>query len=183
MPKKNTIDQVNQLIDMGKEKGFLTYEEVNSVLPPDIVSPDQIDDLMIMFGEMDIEIVEGAQKVKISKTKLQKTSGATAGEAEEELEPTPFEKFNDPVRMYLREMGSVSLLNREEEVEMSKRIEEGENEIADVALSAPLIIRELIHIGEKLKYEKISVREVVRNMDNAEVEIDEEHYMKKVLSI
>ncbi|MBW2222351.1 MAG: RNA polymerase sigma factor region1.1 domain-containing protein, partial [Deltaproteobacteria bacterium] len=79
MPKKNTIDQVNQLIDMGKEKGFLTYEEVNSVLPPDIVSPDQIDDLMIMFGEMDIEIVEGAQKVKISKTKLQKTSGATAG--------------------------------------------------------------------------------------------------------
>jgi RNA polymerase primary sigma factor len=183
MPKKNTIDQVNQLIDMGKEKGFLTYEEVNSVLPPDIVSPDQIDDLMIMFGEMDIEIVEGAQKVRISKTKLQKTSGATAGEAEEELEPTPFEKFNDPVRMYLREMGSVSLLNREEEVEIAKRIEEGENEIADVALSAPLIIRELIHIGEKLKYEKISVREVVRNLDNEEVEIDEEHYMKKVLSI
>jgi RNA polymerase primary sigma factor len=183
MPKKNTIDQVNQLIDMGKEKGFLTYEEVNSVLPPDIVSPDQIDDLMIMFGEMDIEIVEGAQKVRISKTKLQKTSGATAGEAEEELEPTPFEKFNDPVRMYLREMGSVSLLNRDEEVEIAKRIEEGENEIADVALSAPLIIRELIHIGEKLKYEKISVREVVRNLDNEEVEIDEEHYMKKVLSI
>ena len=183
MPKKNTVDQVNQLIDMGKERGFLTYEEVNSVLPSDIVSPDQIDDLMIKFGEMDIEIVEGAQKVKISKTKLQKTSGATAGEAGEELEQAPFEKFNDPVRMYLREMGSVSLLNREEEVEIAKRIEEGENEIADVALSAPLIIRELIHIGEKLKSEKISVREVIRNLDNEEVEIDEEHYLKKVLSI
>ena len=183
MPKKNTSDQVNQLIDKGKERGFLTYEEVNSVLPSDIVSPDQIDDLMIKFGEMDIEIVEGAQKVRISKTKLQKTPRATAGEAGEELEPTPFEKFNDPVRMYLREMGSVSLLNREEEVEIAKRIEEGENEIADVALSAPLIIRELIHIGEKLKFEKISVREVVRNLDNEEVEIDEEHYLKKVLSI
>jgi len=183
MPKKNTVDQVNQLIDMGKERGFLTYEEVNSVLPSDIVSPDQIDDLMIKFGEMDIEIVEGAQKVKISKTKLQKTSGATAGEAGEELEQAPFEKFNDPVRMYLREMGSVSLLNREEEVEIAKRIEEGENEIADVALSAPLIIRELIHIGEKLKSEKISVREVIMNLDNEEVEIDEEHYLKKVLSI
>ena len=183
MPKKNTVDQVNQLIDMGKERGFLTYEEVNSVLPSDIVSPDQIDDLMIKFGEMDIEIVEGVQKVKISKTKLQKTSGATAGEAGEELEQAPFEKFNDPVRMYLREMGSVSLLNREEEVEIAKRIEEGENEIADVALSAPLIIRELIHIGEKLKSEKISVREVIRNLDNEEVEIDEEHYLKKVLSI
>ncbi len=183
MPKKNTSDQVNQLIDRGKERGFLTYEEVNSVLPSDIVSPDQIDDLMIKFGEMDIEIVEGAQKVRISKTKLQKTPRATAGEAGEELEPTPFEKFNDPVRMYLREMGSVSLLNREEEVEIAKRIEEGENEIADVAVSAPLIIRELIHIGEKLKFEKISVREVVRNLDNEEVEIDEEHYLKKVLSI
>ena len=183
MPKKNTSDQVNQLIDMGKQRGFLTYEEVNSVLPSDIVSPDQIDDLMIKFGEMDIEVVEGAQKVRISKTKLQKTSEETAGEAEEELEQAPFEKFNDPVRMYLREMGSVSLLNREEEVEIAKRIEEGENEIADVALRAPLIIRELIHIGEKLKSEKITVREVIRNLDNEEVEIDEEHYMKKVLSI
>ena len=182
-PKKDTIDQVNQLIDMGKERGFLTYEEVNSVLPSDIVSPDQIDDLMIMFGEMDIEIVERAQKVRISKTKLQKTSGEMGTEAEEELEQALFEKFSDPVRMYLREIGSVSLLNRDEEVEIAKRIEEGENEIADVALSSPLIIRELIHIGEKLRSEKISVREVIRDLDNEEVEIDEEHYLKKVLSI
>ena len=183
MPKKNTIDQVNQLIDMGKEKGFLTYEEVNSILPSDVVSPDQIDDLMIMFGEMDIEVVEGTQKVRISKSKLQKTSEEIGIEAEGGLQQqAPFEKINDPVRMYLREMGSVSLLNRDEEVEIAKRIEEGEKEIADVALNAPFIIRELVSIGEKLKSDKISVREIIRDLDNEEIDVDEEHYKKKLLS-
>jgi RNA polymerase primary sigma factor len=183
MPKKNTIDQVNQLIDMGKEKGFLTYEEVNSILPSDVVSPDQIDDLMIMFGEMDIEVVEGTQKVRISKSKLQKTSEEIGIEAEGGLQQqAPFEKINDPVRMYLREMGSVSLLNRDEEVEIAKRIEEGEKEIADVALNAPFIIRELVSIGEKLKSDKISVREIIRDLDNEEIDVNEEHYKKKLLS-
>ena len=77
MAKKATTDQVNQLIDMGKEKGFLTYEEVNDVLPSEVVSPDQIDDLMIMFGEMDIEIVEGTQKVKLFKPKSKKPQNGT----------------------------------------------------------------------------------------------------------
>ena len=182
-PKKDTIDQVNQLIDIGKEKGFLTYEEVNDVLPSDIVSPDQIDDLMIMFGEMDIEIVDGAQKVRIPKRKLQKISEEVEDEAGEGLEQVPFERLNDPVRMYLREMGSVSLLNRDEEVEIAKRIEEGEKEIADVVLNAPLIVREILGIGEKLKSGKISVREVIKDLDDEETDIDEELYKKKVLSL
>ena len=183
MLKKDTIDQINLLIDMGKEKGFLTYGEINDILPSDTVSPEQIDDLMIMFGEMDIEIVEGARKVRIPESKLQKTSEEIGTEAEEEPEQISFEKFNDLVRMYLREMGSVSLLNRDEEVEIAKRIEEGKKEIADVTLNAPLIIRELISIGEKLESDKIMVREVIRDLDNEEIEIDEEHCKKKVLSI
>jgi len=183
MAKKDTIDQVNQLIDIGKEKGFLTYEEVNDILPSDVVSPEQIDDLMIMFGEMDIEIVDGTQKVKIPKRKLNKIPEETEGEAEGEVEQVPFEKLNDPVRMYLREMGSVSLLNRDEEVEIAKRIEEGENEIADVVLNAPLILKEIITLGEKLKAERISVREVIKDLDDEEAEIDEEHYSKKILSL
>jgi RNA polymerase primary sigma factor len=182
MSKKDPIDQVNQLIDMGKEKGFLTYEEVNDILPSDIVSPEQIDDLMIMFGEMDIEVVEGAQKVRIPKRKLQKIPEAE-DEGEEVLEQSPFDKLNDPVRMYLREMGSVSLLNRDEEVEIAKRIEEGEKEIAGVVLNAPLIIREILTIGEKLKSDKISVREVIKDIDEEETDIDEELYKKKVLSL
>ncbi len=183
MSKKEAIDQVNQLIDMGKEKGFLTYEEVNDMLPSDIVSPDQIDDLMIMFGEMDIEIVEGVQKVKIFKRKLQKSPEEAEGESEEELDQAPFEKFNDPVRMYLREMGSVSLLNREEEVEIAKRIEEGEKEIVRVIVHAPFTIQELISIGEKLQSEKMSVREVIGDLEDEETEIDEAYYSKKVLNL
>ncbi|MDX1778024.1 MAG: sigma-70 family RNA polymerase sigma factor, partial [Thermodesulfobacteriota bacterium] len=183
MSKKDTIDQVNQLIDMGKEKGFLTYEEVNDVLPSEVVSPDQIDDLMIMFGEMDIEIVEGTQKVKISKRKIQKTSEQDEEESEEQVNQTPFEKFNDPVRMYLREMGSVSLLNREEEVEIAKRIEDGEKEIAQVILHSPIIVREVISLGEKLKDEKLSVREIIADIDDEETDINEEYYLKKIFSL
>ncbi len=183
MSKKATTDQVNQLIDLGKEKGFLTYEEVNDVLPSEVVSPDQIDDLMIMFGEMDIEIVEGTQKVKLFKSKVQKTTEQDGDESEESINQTPFEKFNDPVRMYLREMGSVSLLNREEEVEIAKRIEDGEKEIARVILRSPIIVREIISLGEKLKADKLSIREVIADIDDEETEIDEEYYLKKVFSL
>ena len=183
MSKKATTDQVNQLIDMGKEKGFLTYEEVNDVLPSEVVSPDQIDDLMIMFGEMDIEIVEGTQKVKLFKSKVQKTTERDEDESEGPVNQTPFEKFNDPVRMYLREMGSVSLLNREEEVEIAKRIEDGEKEIAQVILRSPIIVREIISLGEKLKADKLSIREVIADIDDEETDIDEEYYLKKVFSL
>ena len=72
MSKENTISKVNKLIDLGKEKGFLTYDEVNDILPSDIFSPKQIDDIMIIFGDMNIEIVEAMQKVKIPQSKLQK---------------------------------------------------------------------------------------------------------------
>ena len=158
MLKKDTIDQVNQLIDKGKEKGFLTYEEVNTVLPSDSLSTAQIDDCMIMLGEMDIEIVEGKQKVKLVKCTIQKNQEEAEGESEEESEQVSFDKFNDPVRMYLREMGSESLLNREEEVEIAKRIEAGEQEIGRVVLHAPIIVSELITIGEDLRSGKVAVR-------------------------
>jgi len=183
MSKEDTTDQVNQLIDLGKEKGFLTYEEVNDILSPDIFSPEQIDDMMIMFGEMDIEIVEGIQKLRIPKLKLQKIPEEADAETEEGLEKVPFEKFNDPARIYLREMASVSLCNREEEVEIAKRIEEGEKEISEAVLHAPITIREIISIGENLKSDKISVREVIRDLNDEVTDIDEEHYRRKVLSL
>ena len=183
MSKEDTTDQVNQLIDVGKEKGFLTYKEVNDILPSDIFSPEQIDNMMVMFGEMDIEIVEGIQKVRIPKRKLQKIPEEVKAETEEGLEKVSFEKSNDPAIIYLREMASVSLLNRDEEIEIAKRIEEGEKEIAEVVLNTPLMIREIISIGEKLKSDKISVKEIIRDLDDEETDIDQEHYKKKVLSL
>ena len=179
----DTTDHANQLIEMGKEKGFLTYEEVNSILPSEIYSPEQIDKLMIMFVEMGIEIIDGVQKAIISKPKSPKVLEEVETETEEKIEQVNFKKFNDPAMIYMREMGSFSLLNREEEIEIAKRIEEGEKEVADVVSNTPLIVRELISIGEKIKYEKISVREVVKDLDNEGTDIDEEHYKRKALSL
>lgn len=175
MGRKPKVEDVKQLIDMGKEKGFLTYDEVNDILSPDIVSPDQIDELMMMFGEMDIEIVDSSQNVKLVKHKVDKLE-----EPEEEeslIEKDFFGKVNDPVRMYLKEMGSVSLLSREEEVEIAKRIEEGEREILQVVLNSPLIIQELFGLADQLERGDISIRDILEDLDEEDNEIDEERYI------
>jgi RNA polymerase primary sigma factor len=185
MAKKN-LDEVKQLIDLGKEKGFLTYEEVNDLLPPDIVSSEQIDDVMSMFGEMDIEIVDSAQKVKIPKIKLDlEEDEEIEGEQEEmEFEPGTLGRTSDPVRMYLREMGSVSLLTREGEVEIAKRIEEGEKEMAGVILNTPITVKEVVSLGDRLKKFQITAAEISKEVEEEELEEDEEDVQKtRILAI
>ena len=174
---KKSMEEVKQLIDMGKEKGFLTYDEVNDLLPPDIVSSEQIDDVMSMFGEMDIEVVDSAQKVKIPKIKLDlDEEEESEGEQEEmEFEPGTLGRTSDPVRMYLREMGSVSLLTREGEVEIAKRIEEGDRDVARVILNTPVTIKEVLSLGERLQKGQILPAEISKDIEEeAELEEDEE---------
>src|SRR5512146_111013 len=177
---KKSMDEVKQLIDLGKEKGFLTYDEVNDLLPPDIVSSEQIDDVMSMFGEMEIEIVDSVQKVKIPKVKLDmEDEEELEGEQEEqEFEPGALGRTSDPVRMYLREMGSVSLLTREGEVEIAKRIEDGEREMAGVILNTPITIKEVISLGERLRKFQISAAEISKEVEEEELEEDEEDVQK-----
>ena len=175
MAKKN-IDEVKQLIDLGKEKGFLTYDEVNDILPPDIVSSEQIDDVMSMFGEMDIEIVDSVQKVKIPKVKLDlEEEEEMEGEHEEvEFEPGTLGRTSDPVRMYLREMGSVSLLTREGEVEIAKRIEEGDRDVASVILNTPITVKEVLSLGDRLRKFQMNASEISKEIEEEELEEDEE---------
>ena len=173
MAKKN-IDEVKQLIDLGKEKGFLTYEEVNDLLPPDIVSSEQIDDVMSMFGDMDIEIVDSAQKVKIPKVNLGHEDEEEGEQEEVEFEPGTLGRTSDPVRMYLREMGSVSLLTREGEVEIAKRIEVGERDVASVILNTPITVKEVISLGEKLRKLQIAAIEISKEVEEEELEEGEE---------
>jgi len=173
MGRKPKIEQVKQLIDIGKEKGFLTYDEVNDVLPPEMVSPDQIDELMLMFGEMDIEIVDSNQNVRLQQRKV----GKIVQEEEEASEEKDlYGKINDPVRMYLKEMGSVSLLSREEEVEIAKRIEEGENQVLNVVFNSPIIIQGVLGLGDLLKKGSRSIRDIIADLDDEDNEIDEESY-------
>jgi RNA polymerase primary sigma factor len=184
MAKKN-MDDVKQLIDIGKEKGFLTYDEVNDILPPDIAT-DQIDDVMGMFGDMDIEIVDSAQKIKIPKMKSDLDDDEEAeGESEEvEFEPGSIGRTSDPVRMYLREMGSVSLLTREGEVEIAKRIEDGERDVAGVILNTPITIKEVLSLGERLRKFQINPSEVSKEVEEEELEEDEEDVQKtRILEI
>ena len=107
---EDKYDEVRQLITLGKEKGYLLYEEVNEMLPSEVSSPDELDDIFSMFGQMGIEIVDSDQKFR------DKPEGGEEGQ-ELDLTPGTLDKTNDPVRMYLREMGTVPLLTREGEVE------------------------------------------------------------------
>src|SRR3990167_4924086 len=158
MGRRPKMAEVNRLISMGKEKGYLTYEEVNDVLPPDIVSAEQIDDIMMLFGEMDIELVEAGQK----KQKIALAMDVKERIEEEfKIEEDALISSDDPVRLYLKEMGTVPLLTREGEVEIAKRIEEGQNEVIYAVVNCPITIREIASLGEKLKGGKIPVQEVV----------------------
>ncbi|MBI4378191.1 MAG: RNA polymerase sigma factor RpoD [Nitrospinae bacterium] len=168
MGRRPKIAEVNRLISMGKEKGYLTYEEVNDILPSDIVSPEQIDDIMMLFGEMDIELVETGQKSQ------RVTLGIEESELIEEqlkYEEDAFISYDDPVKLYLKEMGTVPLLTREGEVEIAKRIEEGQNEVIHAVVNCPITIKEIVSLSEKLRNNKISIQELVNWGDIDETDI------------
>src|SRR5262252_6752300 len=147
--KNRDRKEVQQLVENGKSKGFLTYDEVNDALPADVVA-DQMDDVMGVLDNEDIEIVDAATQVKIAPTRIAQEEADTKKQVpraegtqtqppngkEEDLDGSYYSKSNDPVRMYLRKMGSVSLLTREGEVEIAKRIEDGERRVLQVVLNS-----------------------------------------------
>jgi len=162
-------DEVRQLITMGKEKGYLLYEEVNDMLPSELSSSDELDDIFSMFGSMGIEVVDSEQKYR------EKSEGEEG--AELDLTPGALDKTNDPVRMYLREMGTVPLLTREGEVEIAKRIERGKKAVMKVVSRSPMAAHEVIRLGDRLANREINLRDfVVFN----EEEITEEKLEAKI---
>jgi RNA polymerase primary sigma factor len=156
-------DEVRQLISIGKEKGYLLYDEVNELLPADITSSDELDDLFSTFGSAGIEVVDSEQKYR--EDKLLDRTGEGAEELELDLTPGALDKTNDPVRMYLREMGTVPLLTREGEVEIAKRIERGKLAVIKSISRTPTIARAIIQMGDHLKAEERSIRELVTFVD------------------
>ena len=155
-------DQVSKLITLGKEKGYLLYEEVNNLLPSDVRSPEDLDDLLVMFDNAGIEVLEsprpkGAEKIAFDKPDEGK------GEEESDLDLTPgtLDKTHDPVRMYLREMGTVPLLTREGEVEIAKRIERGQLHVLKALSRSPIVTQEMFALREALGAGRRSIKEVV----------------------
>ncbi|AGP37835.1 RNA polymerase sigma factor RpoD [Sorangium sp. So ce296] len=177
---------LEKLVETGKSKGFLTYDEVNDALPAD-VAPDQLDDVVGALGDEDIEIVDGATQVKIAPKRI---ADEEAGEKKlvvtpdrEEEDVDYYSKSNDPVRMYLRKMGSVSLLTREGEVEIAKRIEIGEQKVNAAILDSPIAVREIIDLGEKLRKHKIRVKELIKDAENDDQEFDEEEADRRIIRL
>jgi RNA polymerase primary sigma factor len=155
---EDKYDDIKKLIDTGKEKGYLTYDQVNDLIPQDVQSPDDLDDLLTTIGTQGIDVLEGP---KVPSTALDKEDEEVGEDVELDLTPGALEKTNDPVRMYLREMGTVPLLTREGEVEIAKRIERGQLRVLKALSRSPIVIRELLAMGEDLKKGVRSIKEVV----------------------
>ena len=149
-------DEISSLIDAGKEKGYLTFNDVNDMLPEDMHNADDLDDLITTIGTQGIDLLDGP------KFGGDKDFDLEDGEdVELDLTPGAMEKTNDPVRMYLREMGTVPLLTREGEVEIARRIERGQMRVMKSLSRSPVVIREIVALGEDLKRGVRNVKEVV----------------------
>ena len=182
MAKEIESDEFKKLILLGEEKGFLTYDDVNDLLPSDVTSSDQIDDIIMLFGEKNIDIIDTEQGDKLL---VKKTA--------EEVVPVKFPealslvpgvgKTGDPVKMYLREMGSVSLLSREGEVEIAKEIEQGARETMWAIFRLSVSIKEVFNIGEKLLTGEIRIKSVVDSIEDQEGVMEEDEHKERVLKL
>jgi RNA polymerase primary sigma factor len=154
-------DEVKELILMGKERGYLLYDEVNDLLPEGICSSDELDSIFSLFGSAGIEVIDTEQKFQDDGKRDDKREEGAGEEGEFDFGTLNLDKTNDPVRLYLREMGTVPLLSREGEVEIAKRVEHGQRVILKALSRSPLVVRELLNIGDQLKKKQISIRDVV----------------------
>ncbi len=164
--RKQDPKKIRKLIDLGKERGYLTYTEVNEAVPREGSTPEELDSVMSMLGDMDIEVVESMDEEGFAPE-----AEAEAEPAEPEVEtPEPEERSfgdtSDPVRMYLQEMGGVPLLSREEEVAIAKTIEAGKMQVADEVFSVPLALHYVMTMAEKLKSGEVEARQVLFEEDD-----------------
>jgi RNA polymerase primary sigma factor len=155
------LDDITKLIDSGKEKGYLTYNEVNDLISHDVDSPEALDDLLTTFSTQGIDVLDGRPKLPSALEKKLENEAEASDEVELNLAADALEKTNDPVRIYLREMGVVPLLTREGEVNIAKRIELGQLRTLKALSRSPLVVRQILAIGEDLKCGVRSIKEIV----------------------
>ncbi len=172
------MKDLKKIIELGLQRGFLTYEEINDLLPVDIIEPERIDAVMNVLSENDIDVVDPAKKGKDD----EEESGTE--EAAEEPEAVAEEVFKgtDPVKLYLKKMGAVSLLTREGEVEIAKRIEAGEIEILRALLQTREGVMSMLDLEDRMQSGKLKVKDVIRGVDE-EVNLDDERlYYNKIMT-
>ncbi len=182
---------VRQLINMGKERGYVLYDEVNDFLPAEVHSSEEVDDLLSTFERNGIDIYEDVSSAKVARAAAEAAESGDAEPKEEgpveevELDLTPgaLEKTNDPVRTYLREMGRAPLLTREGEVAIAKRIERGQMLVLKTISRSPIVLKELLAIGEELRKGTRSIKEIVQFDDEELTEEKIENKTRQTLRI
>jgi RNA polymerase primary sigma factor len=176
-------DEVKELILMGKERGYLLYDEVNDLLPEGVCSSDELDSIFSLFGSAGIEVIDTEQKFQEESKRGEKKEDDSGEESEFDFGALNLDKTNDPVRLYLREMGTVPLLSREGEVEIAKRVEHGQRVILKALSRSPLVVQEILEIGDQLKKKQVSVRDIVLFNEEEVTEERVEQKAQEVLSV
>lgn len=185
MGKIKDIQQIKLLIAKGKQKGFLTFDELNKALPTGVNNPEQIEEVINIFDQMDIAIVDSGKDGRKLEVIANETDGAADGsdieltDSEDSLEFSS--RSSDPVRMYLREMGAVPLLDRDGEVAIAKKIESGELEILYSLVEVPVALDELIQVGEDLKLGRVKLKDVVKTIEEDDPSEDEMSQRQRVI--
>jgi RNA polymerase primary sigma factor len=182
MDKEIKSEEFKKLLSLGEERGFLTYDDVNDLLPTDIVSSEQIDDILMLFGEKNIDIIDAEKGENLQIKKVPEERGAAKEDEILGLIST-VGKTGDPVKMYLREMGLVSLLSREGEVEIAKKIEEGLKEGMDSVFSVLLSVKGVIELGDKLRSGEVRIKNLIDNLDDEEGGVEEDIHKTRVLNL
>ncbi len=172
-------EKFNELISKGKEQGYLTYDQISEVLPEEMMSPEQIDETLMWFDDLDIEVVEKKKQKLSSESKKDEAEQFT--ETEEVDESARFRSVNDPVKMYLREMGMVTLLSRDGEIEIAKKIEAGEQEVLKAMLETTLGVDSIINLGEQISAGTLRPKHVLRDIDEGDTIVDESIQIEKFL--
>ena len=176
-------EEIQRFIKLSKERGALSIEEINELLPAEIVAPSVLDTFMQALevnGVSITEVSENKEEEEKDQFFLADPDKDSEEEEEEEKESEGDAKSNDPVRLYLRKMGSVSLLTREGEVEIARRIEAGEREIVRAILLSPIGTNEIIQLGKRLDEGRIKVKAIFRGLEDEETQYDEQEYVQKI---
>ncbi len=163
MTDKKILEQIHQMIDRGRQRGFLTYGEIADALPRRALWQNRIDDVVTRLGDLHIEVVDDAAALSQHAGDVDEAPHEDAADEKIDLEDAGDGQSYDPVGRYLHELGAESLLTRSEEVETAREIEAGEQKFLDALLRAPYTINAIVHLGEKLKNGEVSIREVMED--------------------
>ena len=179
------IQQMQSLIAKGKGSGYLTFDEVNKALPVEMNTPEQFEEIIGIFEKLEITIVDSEKEGK----KITSRANAAGDEddkdsidiADDEDTADYSSRSTDPVRMYLREMGAVPLLDRDGEVVIAKKIEQGEQDVLYALAEVPVAIEELINVGEELRQNRIKLKDVVKTIEEDDPSEDEMNQRQRVI--